>query len=467
MDFSQLGARIFGGGFSANGQSMIPQQLQQQAGGQAIMNAAAALLQAKDTPGATLGGALGNALAAGQQGYQGTLLSDMQRQLLQSRSGAYDAQAQKDAAALAQLQAQQRIIQRILGTGQSTPAAGVGSVSQPSATGVQTAPAAMPVTLQGVDIDSTQPAPLNPAQATISSARPQTAVPPTVAQNDPGRFMDLANQFYAAGLPDYGQKYLEAAIKQRPELTTLMQNAQAAGYQPGTPEFQQFIRDQLAKSGQTVNVNTGDSGPQVGTIPQGFALYQREDGGYEMRAIPGGPADIKAQQAEQKAQARHEQQTRYGDVVLQDASRALELVDSGVIPVTGVGSYLSVVRGTRAHDLSKLLDSIKSNISFDRLQQLREASPTGGALGQVSDFENRALQSAYGSLEQSQTDEQFKFNLKRLMNIYADIIHGPGHQPYPDLGQPDQPKGPIISQAPQPQSTPQPTGGGIKFLGFE
>lgn len=466
MDFSQLGARIFGGAPAMPaGQGAQPQFMSP--GSQAWSQAAAALLRAKDTPGASFAGALGNALQAGMQGYQGALLSDAQRQLLQSRSGAYDTQAAKYAAALAQQQAQQATIQRILHGGQSTPAAGVGSISQPTVTGVQTAPAAMPVTLQGVDIDSTQQPPLNPAQTTISSARPQVAMQPTVAQNDPGRFMDLANQFYAAGLPDYGQKYLEAAIKQRPELTTLMQNAQAAGYTPGTPEFQQFIRDQLAKSGQTVNVNTGDSGPQVGTIPQGFALYQREDGGYEMRAIPGGPADIKAQQAEQKAQARHEQQTRYGDVVLQDASRALELVDSGVIPVTGVGSYLSVVRGTRAHDLSKMLDSIKSNISFDRLQQLREASPTGGALGQVSDFENRALQSAYGSLEQSQTDEQFKFNLKRLMNIYADIIHGPGHQPYPDLGQPDQPKGPIISQAPEPQSTPQPTGGGIKFLGFD
>lgn len=48
--------------------------------------------------------------------------------------------------------------------------------------------------------------------------------------------------------------------------------------------------------GTTVNVNSGDKGPQVGTIPQGFQMVQ-ENGAYRMEAIPGGPADIEAQQA--------------------------------------------------------------------------------------------------------------------------------------------------------------------------
>ena len=76
-----------------------------------------------------------------------------------------------------------------------------------------------------------------------------------------------------------------------------------------------------------------------------------------------------------------------------------------------IGQKTQDIGGTPAHDLQNTLYTIKANIGFDKLQQLRDSSPTGGALGQVSEFENRLLQSVWGALEQSQTPEQFKFNL--------------------------------------------------------
>ena len=60
---------------------------------------------------------------------------------------------------------------------------------------------------------------------------------------------------------------------------------------------------------------------------------------------------------------------------------------------------------------------------------MRAASPTGGALGNVSDQEGARLASAYGNLEQSQSQAQFERNLKRVKNIYLDIVHGPGNGP--------------------------------------
>lgn len=76
-----------------------------------------------------------------------------------------------------------------------------------------------------------------------------------------------------------------------------------------------------------------------------------------------------------------------------------------------VGNIGSQVPGTDAYDLSRTLDTIKSNIGFDRLQEMRDNSPTGGALGQVSEMENRLLQTVWGNLEQSQSEEQFLRNL--------------------------------------------------------
>jgi hypothetical protein len=119
------------------------------------------------------------------------------------------------------------------------------------------------------------------------------------------------------------------------------------------------------------------------------------------------------------------QANRYAVTTLQDIGRAKELAqDYTVIPNTGIGSWLSIIPGTNAADLDRTLDSIRANVGFGRLQQMRVESPTGGALGQVSDRENKLLQSALGSLEQSQSEGQFMANLNRLENTYLDIVHG-------------------------------------------
>ena len=89
--------------------------------------------------------------------------------------------------------------------------------------------------------------------------------------------------------------------------------------------------------------------------------------------------------------------------------------DQASIWTTGfLGAGTSWIPGTPAHDLNNTLATIKSNIGFDKLQEMRNNSPTGGALGQVSEFENRLLQSVWGALEQSQSPAQFKENLEKV-----------------------------------------------------
>lgn len=79
-----------------------------------------------------------------------------------------------------------------------------------------------------------------------------------------------------------------------------------------------------------------------------------------------------------------------------------------------IGQAASGIGGTQAHDLANTMNTIKSNIGFDKLQEMRDSSPTGGALGQVSEKENILLQSTWGALEQSQSEKQFKVNLERV-----------------------------------------------------
>ncbi len=74
------------------------------------------------------------------------------------------------------------------------------------------------------------------------------------------------------------------------------------------------------------------------------------------------------------------------------------------------------IPGTPAHDFARDLDTLKAVIGFNELQQMRDASPTGGALGQVTEMEHRLLQSAWASLEQSQSPDQFRRNMQIVID---------------------------------------------------
>lgn len=114
-------------------------------------------------------------------------------------------------------------------------------------------------------------------------------------------------------------------------------------------------------------------------------------------------------------------------VVIEDIDRAIEKINSADLPTTGlIGGVLSAVPGTTAYDVDALITTIKANAGFDRLQAMRNASPTGGALGAVSERELTYLQSTIGNLSQSQSKEQLLENLQRVKQAYLEIIHGPG-----------------------------------------
>lgn len=60
------------------------------------------------------------------------------------------------------------------------------------------------------------------------------------------------------------------------------------------------------------------------------------------------------------------------------------------------------------------LDTLKANISFGELTAMREASKTGGALGNVSNIELALLEAALGALRMDQSPENFKKQLTKI-----------------------------------------------------
>ena len=116
---------------------------------------------------------------------------------------------------------------------------------------------------------------------------------------------------------------------------------------------------------------------------------------------------------------------RKTDGAIAQAERIIGKVDQALGKVnevtTGVGfattpKKLESVTG--AKDLASDLETIKANLGFAELQAMREASPTGGALGAIAVQELVALQSTVASLDQEQSPAQLKARLGEIKTHY-------------------------------------------------
>lgn len=234
----------------------------------------------------------------------------------------------------------------------------------------------------------------------------------------------MAKGYEPANIAAGGMRYDPMSGSAVTAPTSEIQTLQALSGDP-TLSAMDMQRRRAGASQTSVNVDN------MGTIPPGYELFtDPQTGARRMQPIPGSPAAQDAADAETQAANQQAIRERSADVVTQDVDRVLNLVSSSPVPTTGFGGFLTQrVPGNPGYDVSKLLDGIRANVGFDKLQQMREASPTGGALGAVSERENTLLQSTLGSLEQSQTREQFEYNLRRVANTYLDIVHGPGNGP--------------------------------------
>lgn len=215
--------------------------------------------------------------------------------------------------------------------------------------------------------------------------------------------------------------------------------AVAQGYQ-GTLE--DWILGQRSAGATTVNV--GSDGVDYGRPPTDMAWLRNTDGTVQLdeRGAPmavvvaGSETDRKQREAltesasaaidrAEAAKKGGETTLRSGSIVLEDINRVTEKIEAApwYQPTAGFfGNIFKNVAGTDAADVKALTTTIRSNIGFDRLQAMRESSPTGGALGNVTVQELERLESVLGSIEQTQSEPQLLENLDRLEAVYIEIM---------------------------------------------
>lgn len=145
--------------------------------------------------------------------------------------------------------------------------------------------------------------------------------------------------------------------------------------------------------------------------------FDKAKGAEDGKAAANRPA---AERAASNAIRGLEQQS----ATVQDEIRiAIDLVETpGIIPNTGLGALIDALPGSPQMKLKETLLSIKANVGFDKLQAMREASPTGGALGQVSNFEVELLQAINGSLNNKLDPQTLSHNLRRISELTAQLL---------------------------------------------
>jgi hypothetical protein len=156
--------------------------------------------------------------------------------------------------------------------------------------------------------------------------------------------------------------------------------------------------------GQNIGAETARRGQDIGRIPVGFRMTA--DGALE--PIPGGPTTTNLSSKE--IQARESKFPQATQAVNTFEAKTSELEKDlialrnhpGLSSITGILAGRAPGLTAQGRAAEALYDKITARGGFKELQDMRAASPTGGALGNVSNQEGAQLRAAFAAIDRKQ-----------------------------------------------------------------
>lgn len=178
-------------------------------------------------------------------------------------------------------------------------------------------------------------------------------------------------------------------------------------------------KDQVRYDAQG-NVIAGNTGGQQGGIQSGVASNWAsaiEKGTAKLSDVPQDQraAVIQAMTQEGKPDVNL---ARLGDagIIINKVNDALSSMPKGS---TGLPGQLTAwIKSSPAGSLNSIYKTIQAKVGFDELQAMRDASPTGGALGQVSERELEFLSSSIANLDVGLSKEVQAENLGEILDYF-------------------------------------------------
>lgn len=279
------------------------------------------------------------------------------------------------------------------------------------------------------------------------------------------RRQQMAHMQRQQAAEDQRRAVVNQLADQHPQLAPLFQLAPEEALKRAFPEPQK-PKMAFAPSGEAVDMNALQLGKTYRAAPEGMQYDQqgqlvpipgyvqmrtqiaaagrqpaaapegpKPPPGYRYRPdstlepIPGGPADAKVGKEAEALQKRQAGALERADFVLGKVREAIK--ETGPTTAGPLGAISRNIPGTGGYNLNKTLDAIKANIGFAELQAMREASPTGGALGQVAVQELAMLQSVLGSLDSAQSPQQLEralYAIEKHYNTWKEAVKRAGRE---------------------------------------
>lgn len=244
-------------------------------------------------------------------------------------------------------------------------------------------------------------------------------------RTDPEYNMALGQAYFQKQLADFGDPMLAvAAYNAGP---ARVRQAVQEGGQDWLAHVPAETRDYVAKVMPGTGTKVIAQGPPKqekpangtpeGLLSKGYRM--KPDG--TMEAVAGGPADpgsvelpptkelAKRNAAYPKVSAAYRGATQKIDKQIADLEKLAGM--AGLDRIVGLIDAKTPNITASARAAQALYDQIMARGQFNELQDMRNNSPTGGALGQVSDAENKALRQAAAALDRNQDEPDFRDRL--------------------------------------------------------
>lgn len=241
---------------------------------------------------------------------------------------------------------------------------------------------------------------------------------------------DTYNAMLDAGATVYEAE--QAALKAE-------QDAMGEGYTLGKGEYRFDAQNNLVASGSGADGGYGGGLYTAGEDPVADAWVKLVQS--KSAKIENVPEEYRGIVAQGLAGAPVGEDPK-AEYVRGQADEALTNIDSvltmleGPIDQSGIGPAVrgltGWIPGTESANINAALATVKALVGFDALQKMRESSPTGGALGQITERELAFLQSVQGSLSGMQSTEQLTNTIKRIQKSFLTlkIINSPDGTPF-------------------------------------
>ena len=174
------------------------------------------------------------------------------------------------------------------------------------------------------------------------------------------------------------------------------------------PAFEKFL------GGQNINVSNY---PPTKGLPKGYMWSQQPDGSQNAIKIPGLPTEP------DKTALQDQSTVADAGIMMRESKRALDMLEQFPNATTGMAGKLAAMKSdSPAAQVVNSLKVMQSNIGFNRLKQMRQESPTGGALGNVTIGELERLERVLGDLSIYQDPKILRENIIDIQSMYQDMV---------------------------------------------